>query len=254
MARQSKRVLISHAVVESYLAPFAQTDHISRRATVDQAQKWLQNCLSSHKACYRLKGGELPTRLVEIENVEDQLRARVRNSLGLPPHTDYLTLSHCWGQAPFLTLRKDNLERLGKSIPLDDLPQVFQDALLITHKLGFYYLWIDSLCIIQGSEGEADWLLESPTMDRVYGNSICNLAATGFPDGQEGLFPKHQTDEILPPKFKHRSLGKDTSYYITPANSWMTEVTASPLHRRGWVYQEQIMVTWKSESDTKELH
>jgi Heterokaryon incompatibility protein (HET) len=65
---------------------------------------------------------------------------------------------------------------------------VFQDAMLTNIELGFSYLWIDSLCIIQNSAGSSDWLSESSTMDRVYRKGICNLSATGFHDGQKGLF------------------------------------------------------------------
>lgn len=177
-----------------------------------------------------------------------QLCARLCDGLTLPPDTDYLTLSHCWGDIPFFTLREQNLEQLRQSIPIFELPQVFQDAILITHELGFSYIWIDSLCIIQNSDGASDWLRESPTMDRVYGNSVCNLAVTGFYGGQEGLFPLGYLSEILPPKVNCRPLSaqkSSASYYIVSADEWGQEITNSPLHFRGWVYQEQIMVKLK---------
>lgn len=35
-----------------------------------------------------------------------------------------------------------------------DLPKTGQDAVFIVRKLGFRYLWVDSLCIIQDDEDD----------------------------------------------------------------------------------------------------
>jgi hypothetical protein len=222
----------------------------TRRAIFKQAREWLFACQVEHSDCQRIRNGKLPTRLVAVEKKGLQICARLCDGLTLHPDSDYLTLSHCWGQNSFFTLKKQNLELLRESIPVSELPRVFQDAILVTHELGFSYIWIDALCIIQDSDGGSDWLRESLSMHLVYGNSICNLAATGFHDGQEGLFPVRQLSEILPPKLnsKHLDTNKpDTSYYVFSPDEWLKEIITSPLHTRGWVYQEQIMVKLKTK-------
>lgn len=61
----------------------------------------------------------------------------------------FLTLSHCWGLDPIFRLLTTNYEALKESIPIPELPQVFQDAVSLTRRLGMQYLWIDFLCILQ---------------------------------------------------------------------------------------------------------
>jgi hypothetical protein len=166
-------------------------------------------------------------------------------SATLPAHIEYLTLSHCWGRVPFLTLTEENIGQMKHSIPVDDLPKLFQDAMLTTLELGFNYLWIDSLCIIQNSPGSSDWLNESSKMDTVYRNSTCNIAATGFHDGQEGLLLPGDAREIFPPRvnFAHIwALDRYLNYYLLSVGDWGRDILSSPLLKRAWVCQEAIMV------------
>lgn len=46
------------------------------------------------------------------------------------------------------------------NIDMDELPKTFQDAIVITRRLGARYLWIDSLYIIQDSV--EDWKTNLP--------------------------------------------------------------------------------------------
>jgi hypothetical protein len=55
------------------------------------------------------------------------------------------------------------------------LPQTFRDAIDVVRALGFQYLWIDCLCIIQ-QDGE-DWRREAPRMLEVYANAVVTIAS-----------------------------------------------------------------------------
>ena len=81
---------------------------------------------------------------------------------------------------------KSNVEALSSKILLASLCKTFQDAVLATCSLGYRFLWIDSLCIVQ--DDEDDWRRESALMSEVYGNAVVNLAATDAEDGSGGLF------------------------------------------------------------------
>jgi hypothetical protein len=77
-----------------------------------------------------------------------------------------------------------NLKDRKSGIAIADMPRIFQDAVAVTRKLGLRYLWIDSLCIIQGQGG--DWLIEAPKMGSYYGDAFVTIAAysgNGDPDG-----------------------------------------------------------------------
>ena len=89
----------------------------------------------------------------------------------------YMTLSHCWGTTqPFTTRTASIIEHKG--IAVDDLPLIYKDAVVIHRALGIRYLWIDSLCIIQGDA--KDWELES----------------SRIADNYSGFLAKHCRDEL----------------------------------------------------------
>jgi hypothetical protein len=65
------------------------------------------------------------------------------------------------------------------------MPATFYDATVITRKLGYRYLWIDSLCIIQNSA--EDWEAESQNMGNIYMNASLTIAAAGAKDSDGGM-------------------------------------------------------------------
>ncbi|KAF2188608.1 HET-domain-containing protein, partial [Zopfia rhizophila CBS 207.26] len=66
------------------------------------------------------------------------------------------------------------------------LTKPFQEAIITAASLGYSFLWIDSLCIIQDS-GE-DWKRESVTMRDIYRNAAFTIVASAAWSGKEGLF------------------------------------------------------------------
>lgn len=52
--------------------------------------------------------------------------------------------------------------------------------------MGFRYLWIDALCIIQDSL--EDWALESRKIGYIYSHAVLNIAASGSSDSHGGCF------------------------------------------------------------------
>jgi hypothetical protein len=108
----------------------------------------------------------------------------------MPKKIQYLTLSHCWGKHQLVRLLKSNVASFSQDVPYDLLPPTFRDAVRITRRLGFEYLWIDSLCIIQDSA--EDWNHEARLMGKIYMNATCNIAASDAPDSSHGcLYPRN---------------------------------------------------------------
>lgn len=73
----------------------------------------------------------------------------------------YTTLSHCWGSHQPLSLTRANFSSFSSESAVERLPKTYQDALVVTLSLGYRYIWIDSLCIIQ--DDRDDWLEQAPS-------------------------------------------------------------------------------------------
>lgn len=159
--------------------------------------KWLKNCMKTHKKCRPLQQNSisdpscesvaLPIRLVDVGSPADEICPFLAETRGR--RGSYLTLSHRWGEREMTKTTKHNIDRFKQALPMDELPQTFKDAITVTRQLGFQYIWIDSLCIIQHDEEE--WLRESAKMGDIFESSSCTLAAVHALDddfNDQGLF------------------------------------------------------------------
>ncbi|KAG6358558.1 hypothetical protein INS49_012075 [Diaporthe citri] len=144
---------------------------------------WIDECTSHHSGCpkeYAVDMESRPKRLIHVAMEGAGPSARLVNTVSLSDDLQYLALSHCWGGKKFITLQKSNLEDFERSLPLEshDFNKTFAEAISITGLLGYTYLWIDSLCIIQDTDEQGtieDWEDEiplsenpSPHDDRTY--------------------------------------------------------------------------------------
>ena len=105
-------------------------------------------------------------------------------------------LSHCWGSSTFLTLTSTTLQLLTKAIPISELRQTFQDAIVATRLLGVEFIWIDSLCIIQDSRD--DWRHETPLMQNVYRGALFDIAAIAAASAKASCFTQRNPSLIKP--------------------------------------------------------
>ncbi|KAH6662301.1 heterokaryon incompatibility, partial [Halenospora varia] len=60
-------------------------------------------------------------------------------------------------------------------LSFNDLSRAFQDAIRVIRELGLQYLWIDSLCVLQGDT--KDWEHEAKRMEDVFSSAYCVIAA-----------------------------------------------------------------------------
>lgn len=222
------------------------------------ARHWFQQCKNNHECRdIAVSNNFLPTRLVYTGSTNSGYKICLHEGANLPPSTTYLTLSHCWGTGPGLSTRSHNIERFKREIRLKELPRVFQDAIFITRILGYEYIWIDSLCIVQ--DVEEDLLKELTKMSDVYHNSTCNIAATGFKDGRTGLFMSRESDLLLPLKVSvtWNKIGDfpigEVSDCLIEENWWGNGVDEAPLNQRAWVLQERLLSPRILHFDSRQL-
>jgi hypothetical protein len=232
-------------------------DDTSSPTSLNIAKQWLSTCLDEHK-CSNWHGASRtaegiqnrPSRLIDVKAFGDiTLDVRLVDGYDVP---DYLTLSHCWGRAPACTTTSWNLAQHMERIQHEDLSKTFQDAIKITRDLGYRYIWIDALCIVQGCE--EDWAREGSKMESIFSNCILCITATSGTDGTSGCFspnPSGRT-EILRHLVNVTNVLSDgsestLSIYDGPIEALMEGFNApkmirdSPAATRGWMLQERLL-------------
>ncbi|KAH6869161.1 heterokaryon incompatibility protein-domain-containing protein, partial [Thelonectria olida] len=201
---------------------------------------WLNDCLTNHGDCSLTRRGLAggftgPTRLLEIRNQGEKVRVR---AMVRSRPVQYLTLSHCWGQSTHCKLLSTNLQQYQQFIPTSHLSRTFREAILFTAALGFSYLWIDALCIIQDSA--SDWQAECKIMGDIYAHSVLNIAATASRDGDGGLF---RSPRGSPPCVIHFQ-NEDSRPFIFLTHDeldYYKRIDSAPLASRAWVLQERLL-------------
>ncbi|KAF2430671.1 HET-domain-containing protein [Tothia fuscella] len=162
----------------------------------------------------------------------------------------YLTLSHCWGKLEVLKLKSENITSMIAGFRLDEIPKTFHEAVTITRKLGFQYLWIDALCIVQDSP--TDWAKEASRMAIVYENSTCTIAAAHGSDSTAGCYVNRQPLQYLPCKltrtdsmctdFRQQSeIYAEPPHRCLPSRDVLLGLERQPLHNRAWLVQERTL-------------
>ncbi|KAK3695869.1 heterokaryon incompatibility protein-domain-containing protein [Podospora appendiculata] len=190
----------------------------------------------------------MPTRLVDVSSM-DAGGAPVLVE-GVPAVVDYLALSHRWGGSKIAQTTSTNLQEHKQGIPVQSLNRTFQDAITAARKLGYRYIWIDSLCILQDSR--EDWTREASRMALVYQNADITLSAACATSGDTGLFQSREgqtssvkvpcsrlRDELDPPPIPNCYFTvrkKERRDY-----TFTKEVAEGPLNTRAWTLQERCL-------------
>ncbi|KAH8590526.1 heterokaryon incompatibility protein-domain-containing protein [Bisporella sp. PMI_857] len=204
------------------------------------AAAWMTTCVKEHNNCV-VELPVLPTRVLDVGPLDSSQNPRL--CYGGDFKALYFTLSYRWNQdrASDYQTTTSNLEAYHTSIPLSTLPQIMQDAILITRKFGVRYLWIDALCIIQDSEG--DWQAEAKEMTRIYHNSTLTISAAADPTKEnKGIFRPRSRLHTRP--FNVKSPWPDGTAKYVFADRRFTNDGARPrtvLDTRAWILQEQLL-------------
>jgi hypothetical protein len=210
-----------------------------RLGSVSRANYWIQNCLSNH-TCGNTEGNQLPSRVIDTGANQDEIRLFETNRCS----GQYVCLSHCWGARQVLRTTSQNLVDHLQSLPWNELPETYRDAIRFTWQLGLRYLWIDSLCIVQ--DDSEDWTRESAVMSTTYQNSYLTIAATSARDATFGLCFGGDREildlsgtttagtkfKVAGCKFFEHPSHPGAIYGIE--NHW-------PLMRRAWAFQERLL-------------
>lgn len=144
-------------------------------------RNWIKDCNEHHDCISPVT--TLPTRVLDVTASRAGNLIKLLETQGQSGR--YIALSHCWGTSHRLKLTSTTRQSLTHGFSINDLPLTFRDAALISRKLSVYYLWIDSLCIIQ--DDADDWRRKSSKMADVYANSYLTIAAASSTDDSSGF-------------------------------------------------------------------
>lgn len=161
--------------------------HLDLDSCMDAIKLWVRECTGSHDRCKSHSPKALPARLLDVMAGVDLIKLVETKRIATQEPRSYTALSHCWGNPKDLfTTTKATQRRRLNGILLEELPQTFLDAVLITRKLGVQYLWIDALCIVQ--DETLDWEAQSAKMADIYSGSYLTISALHSPNSRGGCF------------------------------------------------------------------
>ncbi|PQE16956.1 heterokaryon incompatibility protein [Rutstroemia sp. NJR-2017a BBW] len=201
----------------------------------------LEECITNHDSCRANVNVELPTRVV---NVGDSSVTKSR--LYEPPSgakDQYLALSYCWGKGATILTTSTTLESHIEGLDPERIPRTIADAITVTRRLGFRYLWVDALCILQGDgkAERADWEKESARMDQYYGNSHLLLSAMDGYHCDDGMLHARTATVYYNPGDADHS---EKRLNVSSLTFWPWEERYSdrpPITSRGWTLQEHLL-------------
>lgn len=200
---------------------------------IQRVSSWLRECDHGHELCKGAKSS-LPTRVVLIQDPKNIKLYETRGEV-----KPYVCLSHCWGKETIRTTTTATLTEHKRRIPSEKLPQTFQDAISFAYRLGYKYMWIDSLCIIQDSRG--DWQKEGSRMAQIYSGAEFTIAATDANVPSQGCFRKHPERPISKTSYPAMN-GSMLDVCVRPSiNHYAWRYSEYPLLRRGWTLQECLL-------------
>ncbi|KAN0104157.1 Heterokaryon incompatibility protein (HET) domain containing protein, partial [Hyaloscypha variabilis] len=222
---------------------------------------WLQKCLQEHReSCPRNPATALlPSRVIDVGPAEGfqapYIHVSKANETG-----EWAILSHCWGQKIGYVTTSANLHSGLGSLQHDALPATINDAIKITRDMGLRYLWVDSICIVQGSdiEAHADWMVESSRMRDYYKNSVVCIAIDDAASDEEGFLGHTRPAEVrIPVSTQYCPQDTDapsTLYIGTDIAHWTSMMDYRPiLSSRGWTLQEEVLTPRTLHFTAKQL-
>ncbi|KAK4171774.1 heterokaryon incompatibility protein-domain-containing protein [Triangularia setosa] len=271
---------VEHDPASEYTSCRPYVRDVTSDASTTFAKRCFQTCMETHTWCRTdqiielavsrkatavldpetVAYGDIPTRLLDLGTLSlphlklietATLSGGKQLLLSQISRSGFMALSYCWGGDQNAKLTSSNLDLYKKSITLASLDQTLQDAIWVTRELGFRYLWIDALCILQddldGRGTNPDKVFEITRMASYYGRATLTLLAASASCAADGFLGQrcpdvsYRTGPIrLPLKFTN-----DTEQII--GNVYLVEElpeekkAAEPITTRGWTLQESLL-------------
>lgn len=183
---------------------------------------------AEHEECHQFESVPLPERIIEV-TPDPMVAPRIIASGGQKGAYIILSHHHSTDSACSSTQRLSKVS-LPANLDISLYPTAIADAIDITRRLGYRYLWIRQLCLTTSEFSEIPAFFLG-----IYGRASLMLTASVRSVPNVGLF--HERNIVQSP-----ALGITKDRYLRPrALRWMTNIEESPLSRQGWNVIERIL-------------
>lgn len=190
----------------------------------DTVKYWINFCQVMHTKVCKIKD---PSTVRYQELIDCQTRTLV-------PAEDhpYVALSYVWGVIPEKFAITDDSEKLPTN-----LPRTVEDAITVTLKLDFRYLWVDRYCI--NPKGGKEEKHQLGQMDLIYMNAELTIIAAAGNDSNYGLpGVGHQKRK---PRYLTTSARIGKHFLITTGDTPTLSIYGTKWNTRGWTFQEALL-------------
>jgi len=193
----------------------------SLNADLDMARDWIRFCKAHHKGYCRSNASSAAHTISGFKLID----CETHKVIGSLETHQYVALSYVWGK---------NALRTSTRLFPNPAPRVIEDAIAVTKRIGFRYLWVDRYCINQNSESEQHGQIAR--MDEIYaGAEVTIVAAAG--DGPEyGLPGVSKAHRGLQP-----SAIVGNYHFVSSLRPPRDVVMSSKWASRAWTFQEAVL-------------
>ena len=230
----SSPALAGSPAPDLYLLPERDLNVASNYA---RAKNWLDQCKEDHGDCVR-PHAIMPKRVLDLGNGPKVEEVKLRITSG-KDHDEYAALSYSWGQGRRYKTKKATLEDHCRGIYVWKLPRTLRDGIDIAKSLGFRYLWIDALCIIQNDQRDFDEQVAA--LPEIYGNSTLNISASNAATTDDGILGRSpDLGTYIGFHGPIGSLMEATRIWAGPPRKTL-DLEEKYISTRGWVFQERLV-------------
>ena len=163
----------------------------------DEAQRWLVEC-KDHVKCVPAINKDLPTRIIDVSISDDSPECRLIETKGA--RGEYVALSYCWGSAQRGITTGDNIDERRTKLKEGFLSRTVQEAIRVTRRLGYRYLWVDAICILQDSQD--DMIRELGRMSEIFRNATVTIVAASAASSADGFLARRHSERDSGPPFR----------------------------------------------------
>lgn len=226
-----------HAKDVCVLVPFKKgkrgfAREVTERVDAELIKLWLSRCDKKHSICSQRNKESYPPGLILIDAEKMCL---VPVAPGNPVR--YVALSYVWGYIAQPTLTKAVLETWTSDGQLGDVevPRTIRDAIQLVRMIGYRYIWVDALCIVQDDAASRHGQISQ--MHEIYRHADVTIVAADGDSCSEGLPGVTLAKDRV---YKHRRYELPGMCFMKVPSSTKHGIEMSPWRTRGWTFQEEL--------------
>jgi hypothetical protein len=209
---------------------------------IEMAQSWIAEC-DNHKVCQEmlkrrdLPHSQIPKHLIDVTHTEGP---RIVEHISIPQAPKYVALSYVWGPMQTYVLEKSSLEAMKSALDMSRVPQTILDAIKVTKLLGYPFLWIDALCIVQDSGPEM--MEEISALGEIYENATVTIIAGNSPSASSGFLTTFTSPEYFNKPFEFPiNTSNNSPIWLSLGYRAYYKPFKDPINSRAWTLQERIL-------------